>query len=64
MERHDQWAQSHFKKERWGKLNNNAVESWNNWMRKLRAISIPWLVIGHLQKVGLKWDKRKVDVEK
>ena len=24
------WAQSKFKKERWGMLNNNPVESWNN----------------------------------
>jgi len=45
------WAQSKFKKERWGKLNNNPMESWNNWMRKLRAMSIPWLLLGHLQKV-------------
>jgi len=59
-----QWAQSKFKKERWGKLNNNPVESWNNWMRKLQAVSIPWLVLGHLQKVGLKWDKRKGELQK
>ena len=33
-------------------------------MRKLRAMSIPWLVLGHLQKVGLKWDKRKGELQK
>ena len=54
-------VQSKFKKERWGKLNNNPIESWNNWMRKLHVMSIPWLVLGHLQKVGLKWDKRKAE---
>jgi len=54
-----QWAQSKFKKARWGKLNNNPVESWNNWMRKLRAMSILWMVLGYVQKVGLKWNKRK-----
>ena len=30
------WAQSKFNKDRWGKLNNNPIESWNNWMRALR----------------------------
>jgi len=24
------WAQSKFPKDRWGKLNNNPVEGWNN----------------------------------
>ena len=33
-------------------------------MRKLRAMSIPWLVLGHLQEVGLKWDKRKAKMQK
>ena len=33
-------------------------------MQKLRAMFIPWLVLGHLQKVGLKWDKRKVELQK
>ena len=35
------WAQSKFTKKRWGKLNNNPVESWNNWMCGLRQKSIP-----------------------
>ena len=26
----ERWVQSKFTKERWGKLNNNPVESWNN----------------------------------
>jgi len=55
----ERWAQSKFLKDRWGKLNNNPVEIWNNWMRKLRGMSILWPVSGHLQKVGIKWDKRK-----
>jgi len=45
-------------------LNNNVVESWNNWMRSLRQMSIPWLVSGHLQKLGLKFDKRKTELQK
>jgi len=40
----EHWVQSKFQKERWGKLNNNPVESLNNWMRKLQAMSISWLV--------------------
>jgi len=66
VERNDpqHWAQSKFKKEMWGKLNNNPIESWNNWMRKSRVMSIPWLVLGHLQKVGLKLDKRKAEIQK
>jgi len=30
------WVESKFVKERWGKLNNNPIESWNNWMCGLR----------------------------
>ena len=45
-------------------MNNNPVESWNKWMRKLRAMSIPWLLLGHQQKVGLKWDRRKAEMQK
>jgi len=26
----EQWAQSKFKKDRWGRLNNNAIQSWKN----------------------------------
>jgi len=33
-------------------------------MRNLRAMSILWLVIGHLQKLGKKWDKRKTELQK
>ena len=25
-------------------MNNNAMESWNNWMRSLRIMPIPWLL--------------------
>ena len=59
MERNEpeRWAQSKFKKERWDRLNNNAIESWNKWMLFLRCMPIPWLVIGHIQKIGLKYDK-------
>jgi len=45
-------------------LNSNVVESWNNWMCSLQRMSIPWLVSGHIQKVGLKVDKRKTELEK
>jgi len=44
----EQWAQSKFNKDRWGRLNNNAIESWKNWMRSLRCMPIPWLVTGHI----------------
>ena len=60
----EQWAQLKFSKERWGKLSNNPAESWNNWMRKLRPLSISWLLMGHMQKLGQKWDKRKAEVDK
>ena len=65
MERNEpeRWAQSKFKKDRWGRLNNNAIESWNNWMLSLRSMPIPWLVIGHIQKIGLKYDKRKKEMQ-
>ena len=60
----ERWVQSKFTKERWGKLNNNPAESWNNWMCGLRQMSIPSLISGHLQKLGCKMDRRKHDVEK
>ena len=65
MERNEpeRWAQSKFKKERWDRLNNNAIESWNKWMLFLRCMPIPWLVIGHIQKIGLKYDKRKKEMQ-
>ena len=28
----ERWVQSKFLKDRWRKLNNNPIESWNNWM--------------------------------
>ena len=59
----ERWAQSKFTKERWGKLNNNPIESWNNWMCRLRQMSIPCLISGHLQKLGKKMDMRKAEVE-
>jgi len=45
-------------------LNNSSVESYNDWMQNLRAMSIPCWVIGHLQKLGKKWDKQKVELQK
>jgi len=42
---------------------NNAIESWNIWILSLRNVRIPWLVIGHLQKIGLKFDKRKKEMQ-
>jgi len=33
-------------------------------MRKLRSLSIPWLLLGHTQKLGQKWDKQKAELEK
>jgi len=50
----ESWAQSKFGKERWGKMNNNPIESWNNWIRGLRKMSLPCLISGHLQKLGKK----------
>ena len=29
----EQWAALKFGKEMWGRMNNNVIESWNNWMR-------------------------------
>ena len=60
----ERWVQSKFTKEMWGRLNNNAIESWNNWMHFLRRMTIPWLVIGQLQKLGLKYDKQKLELKK
>jgi len=59
----ERWAQSKFKKERWDRLNNNAIESWNKWMLFLRCMPIPWLVIGHIQKIGQKFEKRKKEMQ-
>jgi len=44
----ERWVQLKFLKERWGKLNNNPIESWNYWMCRLRQMSIPSLMSGHL----------------
>ena len=32
-------------------------------MRSLRSMPIPWLVMGHIQKVGLKFEKRKKEMQ-
>ena len=32
-------------------------------MRSLRSMPIPWLVMGHTQKVGLKFEKRKKEMQ-
>ena len=60
----ERWVQSKFLKDRWRKLNNNPIESWNNWMCALRQMSIPSLMSGHLQKLGCEMDNRKVGVAK
>ena len=31
----EQWAETKFRKERWGRLNNNVIESWNIWIQRL-----------------------------
>jgi len=36
----ERWAQSKFNKDTWDRLNNNAIESWNNWMQSLRSMPI------------------------
>ena len=28
----EQWVALKFTKERWGRMNNNVIKSWNNWM--------------------------------
>jgi len=60
----ERWAQSKFSKERWGKMNNNPIESSNNWMCGLRQMSIPCLISGHLQKLQKKMDMQKALVKK
>ena len=60
----ERWAQSKFAKERWEKLSNNPIESWNNWMCGLRQMSIPCLISSHLQKLGKKIDMHKGMMEK
>ena len=55
--------QSKFSKERWAKLNNNPIESWNNWICGLRQVSIPSLISGHLQKLGCKMDNQNFAVD-
>jgi len=47
-----QWAEAKFRQKRWGRLNNNVIESWNNLMRRLRPMPVSWLVSGHLEKLG------------
>ena len=58
----ERWAQSKFTKEKWGKLNNNQIKSWNNWMCRLKLMSIRWLISVHLQKLGKKMDIWKAEV--
>jgi len=60
----EQWAEAKFRQKRWGRLNNNVIESWNNWMRRLRPMPVPWLVSGHLEKLGKKFGKHKENIEK
>ena len=60
----ERWVQLKFRKERWGGLNGNAIESWNSWMRSLRRMTISWLVIDFLKKLELKYDKGKLELKK
>ena len=46
-----------------GKIKNNPVESRNSWMCELRQMSILYLIIGQLQKLGKKIDMRKGQVK-
>jgi len=59
----EQWAKAKFKKEHWARLNNNVIESRNNWMRRLRPMPLPTLVSGHLEKLGKKFGKHKEDID-
>ena len=59
----ERWAQSKFTKERWEKINNTPIESWNNWMCELRQMLISYLISRHLQKLRKKMDMRKAKVE-
>ena len=58
----EQWAASKFSTERWGRMNNNVIESWNNWMCRLRLMPVPWLVSGHLEKLDKKMDKHTTEI--
>jgi len=60
----EQWAASKFSEKRWGRMNNNVIESWNNWMQRLHSMPMLWLVSGHLEKLGKKMDKQKQDILK
>jgi len=37
----EQWAASKFENKRWGKMNNNVIESLNNWMRRICPMPLP-----------------------
>lgn len=60
----EQWATSKFGKEKWDRMNNNVIESWNNWMRRLWLMPVSWLVSVNLEKLGKKMDKHKQDMTK
>jgi len=60
----EQRAESKFRNERRGRLNNSVFESWSNWMQCLRPMSVPWLVSDHLEKLGKKLYKHKQDTKK
>jgi len=57
-------VETKFGKEHWGRLSNNVIESWNNWMRHLCLMPVPWLVSGRLEKLGKKFRKHKEDIDK
>ncbi|KAJ8448843.1 LOW QUALITY PROTEIN: hypothetical protein Cgig2_011464 [Carnegiea gigantea] len=60
----EQWAASKFGNERWGRMNNNVIESLNNWMKRIRPMLVSWLMNGHLEKLRKKIDKHKQDILK
>jgi len=55
----EQWAEAKFRKEQWGRLNNNVIESLKNWMRHLQPMPMSWLVSVHLEKLRKEFGRHK-----
>ena len=51
----EQWTTSKFSKEIWGRMNNNVIESWNNWMRRLRNMLAIGLSMAASISLGRRW---------
>ena len=60
----EQWAASKLTKERWGRMSNSMIESWNNWMRCLRPMPVSWPISGQLDKLKKKMDQHKMEMLK